>query len=63
MIDEINLFDQPVKTWFKNIWFGEGDDYTAGSLIDYPFFKNCYKLIAIGSRKQQKLDADPKAVQ
>ena len=32
-------------------------------LLDYPYFENHYKLIAIDLSKQQALDADPRAVQ
>ena len=42
---------------------GKGDDYTTGYLLDYIYFKNYYKMIAIDLSKQQALDADPKAVQ
>ena len=42
---------------------GQGDDYTTGCLLDYPYFKKHYKLIAIDLSKQQTLDADPKAIQ
>ena len=31
--------------------------------INYPYFKKYYKLIAIYLNKQQKLEADPKAIQ
>ena len=31
--------------------------------IDYPYFKKYSKLVAIDLSKQQKLDADPKAIQ
>ena len=41
---------------------GQGDDYTTGCLLDYPYFKENYKLIAIDPSKQQALDADPKAI-
>ena len=30
-------------------------------LLDYPYFKDSYKLIAIDLSKQQALDADPRA--
>ena len=33
-----------------------------GCLLDYTFFKKYYKLIAKDLSKQQKLDADPKAL-
>ena len=69
IIDRRNFFDQPVKIDFKTndnirkIAIGRGDDYTTGCLLDYNYFKNHYKLIAIDLSKQQKLDADPKAIQ
>ena len=39
------------------------DDYTTGCLLDYPYFKENYTLIAIDLRKQQALDAGPKIIQ
>ena len=33
------------------------------SLLDYPYFKIYYKMIAIDLIKQQALDPDPKAAQ
>ena len=66
MIDGRIFLDQPVKNDLKtydNIRktvTGQGEDYTTGCLLDYPFFKEHYKLIAIDLRKQQKTDADPK---
>ena len=47
----------------RKIAIAQIDDYTTGCLIDYPYFKNYYKLIAIDLSKQQKLDADPKSIQ
>ena len=32
-------------------------------VIDYPYFKDHYKLIAIDLSKQQALDADPRIIQ
>ena len=69
IIDGGNCFDQPIKTDLKTydnirkIATGQGDDYTTGCLLDYPYFKKYYNLIAIDLSKQQKLDADPKAIQ
>ena len=69
MIDWKNLFDQPIKNDLKiydnirKIALGQGDDYTNGCSLDYPYFKKYYKLIAIDLIKQQRLDADPKAIQ
>ena len=42
---------------------GQGDNYTTGCLLDYPYFKNLYKMIAIELSKQQALDDDPRAIQ
>ena len=47
----------------RKIATGQSDDYTTGYLPDYPYFKKYYKLIAIDSSKQLKLDAGPKAIQ
>ena len=69
MIDGQNSFDQPVKNDLRtydnvvNILIGQRDDYTTGCLLDYPYFKENYKLTAIDLSKQQALDADPKAMQ
>ena len=42
---------------------GQGDDYTTSCLLDYPYFKENYKMIAIDLSKQQTFDADPRAIQ
>ena len=69
MIDGKNFFDQPVKNdkvkyeKIRKIAAGQGDDYTTGCLLDYTYFKNYHKMIAIDLSKQQVLDADPKAIQ
>ena len=69
MIDVKNFFDQPInsvtKTYenIRKIATGQGDDYTTGCLLDYPYFKDHYKMIAIDLSKQQALDADPRAIQ
>ena len=36
----------------RKIATGQGDDYTTGCLLDYPYFKQHYKLIAIDLSKQ-----------
>ena len=69
MINGENLFDQPIKnnkiTYdnIRKIAIGQGDDYTTGCLLDYPYFANTYKMIAVDLSKQQALDADPSAIQ
>ena len=47
----------------KIFTIGQGDDYTTSCLLDYTYFKEYYKMIAIDLSKQQVLDADPKAIQ
>ena len=42
---------------------GQGDDCTTDFLLDYPYLKESYKIIAIDLSKQQALDANPKAIQ
>ena len=67
MIDGKNFFDQPInsmnKTYehIRKIATGQ-DDYTTG-LLDYSYFKDHYKMIAIDLSKLQVLDADPRASQ
>ena len=69
MINGENFFDQPIKndkvTYenIRNICTGSGDDYTTGSLLDYPYFKDSCKMIAVDLSKQQALDADPRAIE
>ena len=41
---------------------GKRDDYTTGCLLDYPYFKENYKMIAVDLSKQQALDADPRKI-
>ena len=69
MIDGKNFFDQPVnsnlKTYenIRRIATGQGDDYTTDCLLDYSYFKENYKIIAIDLSKRQVFDADPRAIQ
>ena len=68
-IDEKGFFDQPInndtKTYenIRKIATDQGDDYTTGCLLDYPYFKESYEMISIDSNKQQSLDADLRAIQ
>ena len=69
MIDEGQLLYQPVKNdlrTYKNILkiaTSQRDNCTTGYLLDYPYFRKYYKMIAINLSKQQALYADPKAIQ
>ena len=44
----------------QKIATGQGDDYATGFPLDYDYFDNYYKTIAIDLSKQQALNADPK---
>ena len=69
IIDGRNFFDQTVKNNLiaydniQKITTSQGDDYTTVCLLDYPYFNNYHKMIAIDLTKQQALDADTKAMQ
>ena len=39
----------------RKIATGQGDDYSTGSLLDYIYFKNYYKMIAVDLSKQHSL--------
>ena len=53
MINGENFFDQPIKNKkitydnIRKIAIGQGDDNTTGCLLDYPYFANTYKMIAV----------------
>ena len=53
MIDGEIFFDQPINSDSKTsenirrIVTGKGDDYTTGCLLDYSYFKENYRMIAI----------------
>ena len=69
MINGENFFDRPIESNkltcenLRKIATGQGDDHTIGCLLDYPYFKDSYKMIAIELSKQQALDADARAIQ
>ena len=69
MIDEKNLFDQPIKDDIKihdNIWknaTGHGYDYAIGCFLNYSYFKEDYNMISINLSKQQVLDVSPRPIQ
>ena len=63
MTDVKNFFGQPVKndkvTYenIRKIATGRGDNYKTGCLLDYIYFKNYYKMIAVDLSKRQALEA------
>ena len=69
MINGENVFDQPIKdnkVTFENIIkiaTGKGDDYTTSCLLDYQYFRDNYKMIAVDLSRQQALDTNPRKIQ
>ena len=49
------------ETYEKNIDILNNNDYTTGSLLDFAYFKENYRLIAIDLSKQNKLK-DPQQI-
>ena len=68
MADGRNFFDEAINSMSKTyenirkIATGKGDNYTTGCLLDYPYFKENYKMITIDLSRQNELDADPRAI-
>ena len=65
LIDGKGFFDLPVKNeegaYEKIIEMSNNNDYTTGNLLDFGYFKENYKLIAIDLSKQTKLK-DPQQI-
>ena len=57
MIDGQNFFDQTIQNnlrRYDNIWkiaTGQADNYATGCLIDYHYFREYFKMVAIGLSK------------
>ena len=69
IIDGRNFYDNPIESdiekhrELKKVMIGKAEDYTTGSLLDYNYFKEHYKLVAVDLSKQKELDADARAIQ
>ena len=69
MIDGRNIYDQPINDLIKQYYgvrkvsTGQGDGYTTGCILDYLYFKDNYRLIAVDLSKHRALDANPRAIQ
>ena len=59
LIDRKSFFDLPIKieeeAYEKNIEMRNNNDYTTGNLLNFAYFKENFKLIAIDLSKQTKL--------
>ena len=56
-----NFFDQPYDN-IRKIATSQKGDLTTSCLLDYVYFRNYYKMIAIDLIKQKAFDVDPKAI-
>ena len=69
MIDGRTFYDQQINGLIKQyddvrkVSTKQGDDCTKGCLLDYAYFKENYRLIAVDLSKQKALDADPRTIQ
>ena len=69
VIDGRNFYDQSISSdtrqydELRKITLEKGDDYTTGCLLDYAYFKENYKIIAVDLSKEKELDADPRPIQ
>ena len=64
-----NFYDQNISNNFKKyeelrqVMTARAEDYTTGSLLDYDYWRNNYKLICCDLSKKKVLDSNPKANQ
>ena len=67
IIDKLAFFDLPIKTeeeaYEKIIDISRNNEYTTGNLLDYDYFENYFKLIAIDLSKQQVLQENEDLIQ
>ena len=69
LIDGRKFYDQNISDDFKKykelrkVMTGRGEDYATGSLLDYDYWKNNYKLICCDLNKQKVLESNQKANQ
>ena len=69
IIDGRNFYDNPIESDIEKyrelikVMIGKGEDNTSGSLFDFNYFNEHYKLVAVDLSKQKELDADPRTIQ
>ena len=69
IIDGRNFYDNPIESdiekygELKKVMIGKGEDHATGSLFDFNYFDQHYKLVAVDLSKQKELVADPRAIQ
>ena len=66
MIDRRNFYDQPIDHLIKQyeniikVSTGQGDNYATECIIDYAYFIDNCRLIAVDWSKQKALDTAPR---
>ena len=66
LIDRRNFYDQPIDHLIKQyeniikVSTGQGDNYATECIIDYAYFIDNCRLIAVDSSKQKALDTAPR---
>ena len=70
MIDGRNFYDQPINNdsikqygEVRKVSIGKTYDYSTGCLLDYAYFKDNYRLIAVDLSLQKALYTDPREIQ
>ena len=67
IIDKLAFFDLPIKTeeeaYEKIIDISRNNEYITGNLLNYDYFKNYYKSIAIDLSKQKVLEENEDLIQ
>ena len=69
LIDGRTFYDQSINGIIKQydevtkVSTGHGDEYTTDCLLDYVYFKENCRLIAVDLSKQKALDADPRVIE
>ena len=69
IINGKNFYDQPIDSNIKRyeeirkLTTRQGEDYTAGCLLDYDYIRNHYRWIAVDLSRKKELEGGPKAIQ
>ena len=63
LMEEIFMSNLLTYDKVTKVSIAQGDDYTKGCLLDYAYFKDNCRVIAVDFSKQKALDADSRAIQ
>ena len=54
-LDQTLKYNKVTYENIRKIATGQGDDYTTGCFLDYPYFKDSYKMIAKDLSKKKSI--------